>query len=100
MKVSTSNLKNQTKNLQKTIVLDGQKKKKKNNVVEIRNYYAILKDFGALSYGLAGVMDNRIGVVLDSASEVVLVPNLHGFAHSRSQPRHFLSRLQKIRTEY
>ena len=56
-----------------------------------RNYDTILDDFGALGDGLAGVLDDGVGVVLDGASEVVLVPNLHGLTHRRSQPRHCVS---------
>lgn len=71
------------------------------NAVGIRNYHAILEDFGALSYGLAGMVDNGIGVVPDGASEVVLVPNLHRFAHGRSQPRHLLcASIEEYEAEY
>ena len=53
-------------------------------------YNAILKDFGAFSDGLTGVVDDGVGVVLDGASEVVLVADLDGLAHRRSYPRrHF-----------
>lgn len=52
------------------------------------NYNAILKDFGTLGNGLAGVLDDGVGVVLDGASEVVLVADLDGFVDRRSQPRH------------
>lgn len=46
-----------------------------------------MNDFGAFGYGLTSVLDDGVGVVLDGASEVVLVPDLHGFAHRRSKPR-------------
>jgi hypothetical protein len=45
------------------------------------------------------VVDDGVGVVLDGAGEVVLVPHLHGLAHRRSQPRHFPKRLGKSPTD-
>lgn len=51
-------------------------------------YNAILKDFGTLGDGLAGLLHDGVGVVLDGASEVVLVADFNGFVHRRSQPRH------------
>ena len=53
-------------------------------------YNAILKDFGAAGDGLAGVMDDGVGVVLDGASEVVLVADLHRFVDGGPEPGHFL----------
>jgi hypothetical protein len=63
-------------------------------------YNAILKEFGAFRDGLAGVVDDRVCVVLDGAGEVVLVPHLHGLAHRRSQPRHFPKRLGRSPTDW
>lgn len=37
---------------------------------------------------MAGVLNDGVGVVLDGASEVVLVSNFHRFVDCRSQPRH------------
>lgn len=48
----------------------------------------ILKDLCALGDGLAGVVDNGVGVSLDGAGEVVAVASLHGLAHRRPEPRH------------
>ena len=63
-------------------------------------YNAILKDFGAFSDGLTGVVDDGVGVVLD-ASEVVLVADLDGLAHRRSYPRRhffFFSRFTGVKS--
>ena len=54
-----------------------------------RKYNAILENFGALRNGLAGVVNDGVGIILDNPSEVVVVTSLHCFAHCQSQPRHF-----------
>lgn len=64
-------------------------------------YNAILKDFGAFGDGLTGVVDDGVGVVLDGASEVVLVADLDGLAHRRSYPRRhffFFSRFTGVKS--
>lgn len=55
-----------------------------------------MKYFGASSYGLAGMLNDGIGVVLDGTGEVVLVADLYGLANSRSKPRHFDLESNKI----
>jgi len=59
-------------------------------------YNAILKDFGALGDGLAGLLHDGVGVVFDGASEVVLVADFNGFVHRRSQPRHDCSQPLRV----
>ena len=55
----------------------------------LETYQTVLEALGAFGDGVGGLLDDGIGVVLDGAGEVVVVPNLHGFVHRRSQPRHF-----------
>lgn len=59
--------------------------------VEQRAYNVILEDLGALGYGLAGVVDDRVGVAPDGASDVIAITSLHGLAHRRPEPRHLAS---------
>lgn len=47
-----------------------------------------MEDLGAAGHGLAGVVYDGVGVVLDGAREVVLAADLHGLVDGRSQPRH------------
>lgn len=55
----------------------------------LRGYYhAVLDDLGPAGDGLAGVVDDGVGIVLDGAGEVVLAADLDGFVDGRSQPRH------------
>lgn len=46
-----------------------------------------MKDFGAFSNGLTGVLNDGVGVFFDGVSEVVLVADLDGFVDGGSQPR-------------
>jgi len=59
-------------------------------------YNAILEDFGTLGDGLTGLLYDGVGVVLDGASEVVIVADFDGFVHRRSQPRHDCSRPLRV----
>lgn len=60
------------------------------------NYYkeeretnnTILKELGAPSDGLTSLLNDRIGIIFDGASDIVLIPDLHRPTHRRPQPRH------------
>lgn len=52
------------------------------------DYHSVLDDLGPAGDGLARVVDDGVGIVLDGAGKVVLAADLDGFVDGRSQPRH------------
>ena len=55
---------------------------------EREGYNAILQNLGALGNGLAGLLDDGVGVVTDGASEAAVAADFDGSVHCRSNPRH------------
>lgn len=60
------------------------------------DYHAILKDLGAAGDGLAGMVDDGVGIVLDGAGEVVLVADLDGLADGVLYPRRHWRRRVRV----
>lgn len=64
--------------------------KKKKKAKGEKFYNAVLEQFGSFGDGLASLLNDGVGVVLDGSCDIFAVSDLHRLVNSRSQPRHGL----------
>lgn len=90
VQMSALSQQNQNLNLEKDRTLQREMNLKKQKRKVEKFYNAVLEQFGSFSDGLASLLNDGVGVVLDGSCDVFAVSDLHRLVNSRSQPRHGL----------